>query len=171
MFGREIGAPPSKLDGTAVLVRFIDGLAYRYYWATDGLRPADFDFRPGADSMSTFELHVHILHLAFMIRQTILNAAERERFETEDPAELRALTLSTLRGVREHLEGITDEAIAKHQVLKRDGRRFPVWNIMNGPMSDALTHVGQINAWRRLNGNPARPVDVFAGLAPDASLP
>ena len=68
MFGYEIGAAPEKLDGTSVLARIVDGLAFRYYWATDGLRPEDFEFRPGPDSMSTLELQKHMLHLVFMIQ-------------------------------------------------------------------------------------------------------
>ena len=167
MFGYEIGAPPEKLDGTGVLARIVDGLAFRYYWATDGLRPEDFEFRPGPDSMSTLELQKHILHLVFMIKQTVFNADEREQFGSDDPAALREQALENLRIVREHLEGLTDETIAGHQVLKRDRSHFPVWNIMNGPLAAALTHVGQINAWRRLNGNPTPPANVFAGVPPE----
>ncbi len=117
--------------------------------------------------MSTLELQKHILNLVFMIKQTVFNADERERFGNDDPAALREQALENLRIVREHLEGLTDEAIAGHQVLKRDRSRFPVWNIMKGPLADALTHVGQINAWRRLNGNPTPPANVFAGVPPE----
>jgi len=167
MFGYEIGAAPEELDGTGVLARMVDGLAFRYYWATEGLRPEDFEFRPGADSMSTLELQKHILHLVFMIKQTVFNADERERFGSDDPQALREHALENLRIVREHLEGLTDEAIAGHLVLRRDDNRYPVWNIMNGPLADALTHVGQINAWRRLNGNPTPRANVFEGIPPE----
>lgn len=167
MFGREIGAAPEKLDGTGVLARMVDGLAFRYHWATDGLRPEDFEFRPGPESMSTLELQKHILHLVFMIKQTVFNTDERERFESDDPEALRAHALENLRLVREHLEELTDEAIAGHLVLRREGSRYPVWNIMNGPLADAFTHVGQINAWRRLNGNPTPRANVFEGIPPE----
>jgi len=166
MFGHEIESPPDELDGTAVFARLVDGLAFRYYWATEGLRPQDFAFRPGPDSMSTQELLKHILYLAFMIQQTVFDADAREKFRSEDATVLREKTLETLRIVRKHLTEITDEALAGHGVLKRDGSKFPVWNIMNGPLSDALTHVGQINAWRRLNGNATKPANVFTGTPP-----
>jgi hypothetical protein len=42
----------------------------------------------------------------------------------------------------------------------------PLWNIINGPVSDALTHVGQINSFRRLNGNPVPRANVFLGRPP-----
>lgn len=166
MFGYEIGAAPTKVAGTSVLARIVDGLAFRYHWATDGLRAEDYAFRPGPESMSTLELQQHILYLVCMIQQTVLNATERETLESEDPVVLREKTLETLQLVREHLVELSDDAISAHRVLKRDGSFAPVWNIMNGPLADALTHVGQINAWRRLNGNPTPRANVFAGLPP-----
>ena len=65
-------------------------------------------------------------------------------------------------------DGLDHRAFAGHRVVvKRDGSIWPVWNIMNGPLADALTHVGQINAWRRLNGNPVAPAAVFTGTPPE----
>ena len=166
MYGHEIAPPPAHLDGCRVLLRTLDGLAFRYHWANEGLRPEDYAFRPAEDCMSTHELVEHMLHLVFMIEQTIRNANERGNFESSDPQALRNEALERLAGVREHLETLDDAQLATHEVLKRDDSRFPVWNIMNGPIADAFTHVGQINAWRRLNGNPTQRVNVFTGTAP-----
>jgi hypothetical protein len=38
--------------------------------------------------------------------------------------------------------------------------------MINGPISDALTHVGQVNSFRRLSGNPVSPANVFSGEPP-----
>lgn len=46
----------------------------------------------------------------------------------------------------EHFALITDDAIATHQGLERDGLRDPVWNILK---------------------NPIRRVNVFAGMPPE----
>lgn len=162
-YGYEIEPPPERFTGTSVLTRIVDGLAFRYFWATEGLRGEDFAFRPGADSMSMVELLQHVLHLVFMLKQLAFDSRERELVETDDPAALRRLTLENLEAVRAQITGLDDEALATHQVLRRSGKLYPVWNIMNGPLSDALTHVGQINAWRRLSGNPTQKVDVFEG--------
>ena len=41
---------------------------------------------------------------------------------------------------------------------------FPVWNLINGPISDAIYHVGQIVSFRRTSGNPIeKGVNVFLG--------
>jgi hypothetical protein len=45
-----------------------------------------------------------------------------------------------------------------------DGR--PFWHVINGPIADALTHVGQVNSFRRLAGNPTPKANVFLGLPP-----
>jgi hypothetical protein len=168
-FGYEIPPPPETLDGIAVFTRFLDGLAFRYYWATEGLRPDDYAFRPAPSCMSTRELLQHVLNLALMVEQCAGNAAARASFESDDPETLRRKTLRILSGARERLSGLDDEAFSAHRVVRRDGSTWPVWNIMNGPLADALTHVGQINAWRRLNGNPVSPAGVFTGTPPERS--
>jgi hypothetical protein len=157
-----------SFDGVAVFTRFLDGLAFRYYWATEGMRAEDYGFRPGASSMSAKELVQHVLNLALMIQQCCENAAVRESFESDDPQALRRKTLEVLANVRERLAALDDHAFAGHCVVRRDGSSWPVWNVINGPLADALTHVGQINAWRRLSGNPAAPAAVFTGAPPEA---
>lgn len=101
-----------------------------------------------------------------MIQQCSENAAVRDSFGSDDPETLRAKTLEALARVRERLAALDDATFAGHHVVRRDGSSWPVWNVMNGPLADALTHVGQINAWRRLSGNPAAPAAVFTGTPP-----
>ena len=166
MYGHQIPGTPETFDGTHALLRLVDGLAFRYYWATEGLRPEDHGFRPAPDCMSTRELMRHLLDLVFMIHQTVHDAPERELFESNEADALRSHTLERLEEVRVQLARLDDATLATHRVLKRRGPSFPVWNIVNGPLADALTHVGQLNSWRRLNGNAQVPINVFAGLPP-----
>jgi hypothetical protein len=167
MNGRAIPAPPAELKGTTVLARLLDGLAFRFHWATEGLRAEDHAFRPGPDSMSTHELIDHVLQLVFMVKQAVWNAEARERIRSDDPEALRGHVLEQLALVRERLGTLEDHELATHVVLRRRDERHPVWNVLNGPLADALTHVGQISAWRRLSGNPSPRADVFAGRPPD----
>lgn len=51
---------PAELRGATVLKRMVDGLAFRYRRATDGLRPEDFKFKPGPESLSMSALMHHI---------------------------------------------------------------------------------------------------------------
>jgi hypothetical protein len=41
---------------------------------------------------------------------------------------------------------------------------YPLWNLLNGPLADAINHVGQIVSFRRSAGNPIPAgVNVFRG--------
>ncbi len=43
-------------------------------------------------------------------------------------------------------------------------KKFPFWHTLNGPISDALYHTGQLVVFRRASGNPMNPkVSVFMG--------
>lgn len=165
-FGHTIEPAPEHMSGANVLSRFIDGLAFRYYWATEELREQDFLFRPSRDSMCVHEVMAHILDLAMMIRQAARNEDYRQTPSKGSPEEIRKQTLDTLHGLRDLLRQTRDETIAEHRVLKRDGKDWPIWHIMNGPLADALTHVGQIVSWRRINGNPMPKANVFLGRPP-----
>ena len=50
-----------------------------------------------------------------------------------------------------------------------DDLDFPFWNAINGPVADALSHVGQVVSYRRAAGNPIDPqVNVFLGKKMDS---
>lgn len=60
-----------------------------------------------------------------------------------------------------------DEDLVKYKmVFKRESgtRELPFWNEINGPIADALWHVGQVVSLRRSSGNPFNPkVNVLTG--------
>ena len=74
---------------------------------------------------------------------------------------VRKSVLEMTHALREALLSTSDEELAAIQI-----REKPFWHIVNGPISDALTHVGQINSFRRLAGNPTPKANVFVGLPP-----
>src|SRR5580698_10009776 len=59
-------APDHYSAGTAVS-RLLDGLGFRYYWATEGLRPVDLAFRPNSEARTSQETLEHIYGLSTMI--------------------------------------------------------------------------------------------------------
>ena len=50
--------------------------------------------------------------------------------------------------------------------LRKSGNyEFPIWNLINGPISDAIYHTGQLVSFRRTSGNPIpKGVNVFLGI-------
>ncbi|MBL4704826.1 MAG: hypothetical protein JKY54_09910 [Flavobacteriales bacterium] len=77
--------------------------------------------------------------------------------------ELRNGTLQLCLALSEILKAMTDQELAN---MKFKGRMEPnqYWHMLNGPISDTLTHIGQITSWRRIAGNPQPAgVNVFVG--------
>ncbi len=160
----EIPDPPAAPGAAAVVLRLVDGLGFRYRWATEGLRPGDGDFSPGPDSMSLLELVNHICRLAAWLDRN-LDGAVSESSPADLPG-LRRRTLEHLVAIRTRLLVMSDDQLSRCSLAHAKGAA-PFWNMINGPLADALTHVGQINAWRRLAGNPAPRADVFRGRPPE----
>ena len=150
--------PPPNANG--ILLRLIDGLGYRFYWATEGLTADDATFSPGHGAMSIGKLIEHVWGLFNWIHLNVLGAAWPEERPSEVAGQ-RDQALDILYAIREHVSGIDEQALF---ALTIDGH--PFWHVINGPLSDALTHVGQINAFRRLNGNPVLRHPVFLLRAP-----
>ncbi len=93
----------------------------------------------------------------------IRSSAEYKEFEFD---QLRAETLALLEKSSETLRNtpfqphdITFAPNAAGEVTT-----LPYWHLINGPISDALYHTGQIVSFRRASGNPIPSgVSVFMG--------
>ena len=166
----EIPEAPEAYTGGAVAARMIDGLGYRYYWGTEGLRPEDLDYKPSDDSRTTGETLEHLFNLS----NTILNAAKKvpnirpiEKKEELSFAEQRKRTLENFYAASQILRASQPEEVKDFQITFQRGEQsssFPFWNLLNGPIADAIYHVGQIVSYRRASGNPLNPmVNVFSG--------
>ena len=149
---------PDHLSGTSMLARMLDGLGFRFYWATEGLRAEDYDFRPAKDTMSIRELVTHVWSLMNWVSGAALSTPHEE---PKDCLAAREGTLKIIQALRETMLAMSDEDLGKLRI-----RDKPFWNIVNGPFSDALTHTGQINSFRRLAGNPVAGANVFLGEPP-----
>ena len=149
---------PDAVSGTTMLVRLLDGLGFRFRWSTEGLSDDDYGFRPAPDCMSIEELVRHVWGLVNWVSQ----AMGLDGFRKEDDISLtRGSVLEMTHALRNILSSMSDNDLEEKTI---NGR--PFWHIINGPISDALTHVGQINSFRRLAGNPTPKANVFVGSPP-----
>ena len=157
---------PDSMSATTVLIRLIDGLGFRYRWATEGLRVEDMEFQPCNSSMRVWELLAHI-HGLLLVSEGFITGKELEEITPVGLEERRRKTLEAVVRIREALLELDDEFLGNRMYSPPwDEREFPIWNLINGPMSDALTHVGQIASWRRINNNPILKARVFHGQPP-----
>ena len=163
---RSLPPGPAAVNGSAVLVRLVEGIGFRFRWATEGLREQDLAFRPTPDSMSIAELGGHVLELVAWVAKAAGAIPEAPR-APEPPAfpEVRQKVLETLASLRARLALMRDEDIAGIRIPSRSGP-VPWPHLVNGPLADALTHIGQINVLRRSCGNPTPKADVFRGRPP-----
>ena len=163
-------APEHFTPGT-IVARIVDGLGFRYYWATEALTQADYDYEPANDGRTIAQTMEHIYGLS----KVILNTAKKQvtdytlENETLTIEETRNATLANLKTASELYAAATDLNEYKVIFKRASGEsEFPFWNNLNGPIEDAVWHAGQLVVLRRSAGNPINPkVNVFLGKLND----
>lgn len=160
---------PEKMTAGTAIGRTLDGLGYRYYWATKDLTDKDLNYDPGNDGRPPKDVLQHLYGLSMMIRA----AAEKQpniRPLPESTMEWEAKRVATLENIKaasDIFKASSDEEIANFDIIFQRGEeqnKVPVWHLFNGPIDDAIYHVGQIVSFRRSSGNPMNPfVNVFMG--------
>ncbi|MEY3422537.1 MAG: hypothetical protein RIR48_2854 [Bacteroidota bacterium] len=155
---QDITEYPSSFSSEHFVARMIDGLGFRFYWATEGLTDADLSFRPNPDARSSEETIDHILGLSGMIINSIKNKPNLSSGEETSPktfSEKRQIVLNNLFEARQLLMSSVKVEDIKIIFIRKDVRtELPVWNLINGPIADAIWHVGQVVSFRRSSGNP-----------------
>lgn len=160
---------PEAYTAGTTSARLVDGLGFRYYWATEGLTVSDLSYRPSDGARSIEETIDHIVNLT----QILANAVEEEPFEGIELESMtfeqkRAMTLENIKKGSEVLKNSSAEDLARYDMIFSSGAVFPFWNLLNGPIADAINHVGQIITLRRTNGNPINQnISVLQGKVRD----
>lgn len=158
----EIPEASETYTAGTVAARLVDGLGFRYYWASEGLKEADLVYKITDDSRSTEETIAHIYGLS----KTIVNATLKKPNPNEKEADLtfediRRQTLINLKTAADILRASDD--ISQFKIIFGE-REIPFWNEINGPIADAIWHCGQLASFRRASGNPINPnVNHFLG--------
>ena len=165
----QIPEAPEAYTAETVAARMIDGLGFRYHWATEGLMEAEMDYKPSDDSRTIRETLEHLTGLSKGIANAILQKPNISPSNKQDPSwdERRTATLLNLKAASDILHKAGADSLKDFNVVFQRGDKsssFPFWNLINGQLSDALWHTGQIVMMRRAAGNPIPPgVNVFKG--------
>ncbi len=166
----QIPEAPKQLTPSTTLLRMVQGLGFRYYWATEGLRKEDLDYRPSQEASSSLETLQHLYSLSKTIAEAVQNIPSKWP-DAKAPVtleSLRAETLTNLELAAQVLSQADQEGLERMKIVfDREGKQsaFPLWNLINGPISDALYHTGQVVSFRRTSRNPiAKGVNVFLGI-------
>jgi hypothetical protein len=159
---RRVDGYPSTVNGSGVMARLLDALGFRFYWATEGLTEEHYAFSPGSGCRTIGELVQHVWGLTNWVYVSVYGQSEGR---PEAVPNLRAHVLRMIERLRAHFGAIDDAGLG---AISIDG--LPFWHMINGPLADALTHVGQISSFRRLAGLPAKRSHPFTCTPPDDTL-
>lgn len=158
----EIPAYPDAFTAGTMAARMVDALGFRYYWASEGLTELDLKYKSNEDVRSTDETIDHILNLSYVIiNSTLKQSNAKNDISKMTFEEKRRQTLLNLEIAADILR--ESDNISQFKIIFGE-RELPFWNNVNGPISDAIWHCGQIASFRRSSGNPMNPkVDHFMG--------
>ncbi len=167
---RKIPEYPENYTATTVMARMIDGLGFRYYWATEGLSKSDLNYLPSENARTCGETLDHIYDLSALIWEV----AQQKTIDRDRPKstgltfeQKRNKTLYFLKEARNLIIKMEPEALEKIELTFQSGdatSSFPLWHLINGPITDAIWHVGQVVTFRRTTDNPFNSkVSVFHG--------
>lgn len=149
---------PDEITAAHVISRILASIGFRFYWATDALTEETYVFRPDQDARSIEETIDHIWDLLHWLYQA-LDSPSTAKPSGARP--LREATLDLILVLEEAFSQMKQEKLATLQLLKE-----PFWPVLNGPLSDVLTHIGQIAMMRRLAGSPVAMSNPFEGTPP-----
>lgn len=165
----EILEAPQEITPSTVLLRMTQGLGYRFYWASKDLTPNDLEYRPSPEASSSLETLQHIYGLSDMIKNATLAQHSQRPLKNipEDYTVLRRATLENLAAAAAVFSKDASQSLEQMSIVIDRGEKsytFPLWNLINGPLSDAIYHTGQLVSFRRTTGNPIDSgVNVFMG--------
>ena len=165
----EIPDYPAQYTAENVIARLIDGIGFRFYWATEGLRPEDLVFRPTKESRTSEETIDHIMGLSTVVLNAVRNEVNTRSGEETSPLTFdtkRQKTLDNLKTASDILKSGKQKLEDSKMIFKNGDKstEYPFWNEINGPISDALWHIGQVVTFRRSSGNPFNSkVSVLSG--------
>jgi hypothetical protein len=155
---RSIPSFTGPITAANVICRMLAGMGFRFYWATEALTEEAYAFRPCDGARSISDTVEHVWDLLNWVYRSIEPAGEPK---PSGPQHLRAGALELIATLQGAFSNMTDDDLAGIRI-----REQPFWAVINGPLSDVLTHIGQITALRRLAGSPVPASNPFKGTPP-----
>lgn len=142
---------PITFTSTNIVIRMIDTIGFRYNCAIFKLDDSIDSFRPADSQMSFLELQEHIFDLLKFINKAINPNYQKSEFSKEK--------------IHQQIE-IIRERLNENNFKPEDVEIYEkdFWHVISGPLSDILTHIGQLNTYRSMAGNKNKKISYFKGI-------
>lgn len=107
---KSIPDAPENYTAANLTARMVQGLGFRYYWATEGLMENDLKFAPAEGGRSSRQTVNHL----YALSRFLLSALEKEVFNAGDAAsmsfkDLRSVALKNIETAANILKGSSEE--------------------------------------------------------------
>ena len=140
-----------------VTARMLDGLGFRFYWATEGMTENELSYKASEEGRTYLETVSHILGLSRIVVNSALKQPNDNAIQYPELSydEMRAQILNNIKTASDILKSETD--LSEFNIVFKSEKResiIPFWNNINGPIEDAVWHCGQLVVLRRAAGNP-----------------
>ncbi len=164
----EIPDASENYTAGTVAARMIDGLGFRYYWATEGLREEDLNYEPGQRVRTSSQLIDHIYDLSKLAVNAATKTVNDKTVVKEAELTFKEKRSQTLKNFEKASKIIGDSKdLSEFTIVFKNDKStnsYPFWNTINGPIADAIWHSGQVALLRRASGNPFNgKANVFTG--------
>lgn len=149
---------PEEINAQNILVRLVDTIKFRFQLSIMDLTVADYDYKINPTGKSLGELLTHI----YKLQVTTLTALHPEHlYPANSPIEtITDDTILILNSMRLKLLNIKEAS--DFEKINLQGLSF--WNLINGPLADTLTHIGQVNIIKRALVKPIRKSSMIKGI-------
>lgn len=158
----EIPKEPKEFNAGTVASRMVDGLGFRFYWATEGLKEKDLNFKPSEEARTAMETVDHILILSILITNAV--TGEEQEFPKKDELTFPQMRERILLNLEKTSKILRESKDLSDFNMNLRGEEYPFWYQINGPIADAIWHTGQLVSFRRSSGNPfPKGVNILRG--------
>jgi hypothetical protein len=130
----------NEFSGKHVLLRLVEGIGYRFNRCMHDVETEHQDYKPTQGHMTIGELTGHIGRLILNVLKVYsdTHAQEKDELTSQDVLELlEQLHIAVKEKETEELDNLCAE-------------KTELFYSINGPLADALTHIGQINTYKRM---------------------